>query len=84
MLTKRTNILFNEEVFQYLIALAHKKNKSVGDLVRKAVIKVYYKNNNNKQSKRAQAIDKIIRMRKSIKPISSKEIRELIEYGRKY
>ena len=43
MLTKRTNILFEEEVFQHLVALANKNSTSVGDLVRKAVIKTYPK-----------------------------------------
>lgn len=81
MLTKRTNILFNEELFNHLVALANKNSTSVGDLVRKAVVKVYYQENNDK---RANAYNKILSLRKNIKKISNIEIKEFINYGRKY
>lgn len=81
MLTKRTNILFNEKVFNYLVALAKGSNTSVGDLVRKAVIKVYYQEDIDKKSK---AYSKILSLRKGIKKINSKKIKELVNYGRKY
>lgn len=81
MLTKRTNILFEEELFNYLVALAHKNSTSVGDLVRKAVVKVYYQEN---KDKRVDAYNKILSLRKNIKKISNKEIKEFINYGRKY
>jgi len=42
MLTKRVNILFQEEVYKYLIILAKKHKTSVSDLVRRAVYKVYF------------------------------------------
>lgn len=81
MLTKRTNILFEEELFRRLVALASKNGTSVGDLVRKAVIKTYPK---KKIDKRLDAYNKILSIRKNIKKISNKEIREFINYGRKY
>ena len=81
MLTKRTNILFDEEQFAYLAALASKNNTSVGDLVRKAVVKVYYQ---EPHDKRIDAYNKILALRKGIKKITNKEIREFINYGRKY
>ena len=81
MLTKRTNILFEEEVFQHLVALANKNGTSVGDLVRKAVVKTYPKKVNDK---RANAYYKILALRNNVKKISNKEIREFINYGRKY
>ena len=81
MLTKRTNILFEEEVFRYLVALANKNGTSVGDLVRKAVIKSYPR---KKIDKRLKAYNKILALRKNVKNISNKEIKEFINYGRKY
>ncbi len=81
MLTKRTNILFNEELFNHLVALANKNSTSVGDLVRKAVIKVYPQKINDKRMK---VYEKILSLRKNIKKISNKEIKEFINYGRKY
>ena len=81
MLTKRTNILFEEEVFRYLVALANKNGTSVGDLVRKAVIKAYPKKINDKRMK---VHKEIIKLKKGFGKISLKEIKEMINYGRKY
>ncbi len=80
MLTKRTNILFDEKIFKYLILMARQNNTSIGELVRKAVIKVYIQENNDKKT---EAFDKIINIRKTIKAINSAEIKELIDYGRR-
>ncbi len=82
MLTKRTNILFEEELFRYLVVLANKNNTSVGDLVRKAVIKVYQKPNLNQ--KQMKIHKEIIKLKKGFGKISFKEIKEMINYGRKY
>lgn len=82
MLTKRTNILFNEELFNHLVALANKNSTSVGDLVRKAVIKVYWKPEQNQG--KIKAFKEIIRLKKGLGRISSKEIKEMINYGRRY
>ncbi|MEK7577722.1 MAG: hypothetical protein AAB492_03870 [Patescibacteria group bacterium] len=41
MLTKRTNILFDEELWNILVAEAAKRKTSVGDLVRFAARKIY-------------------------------------------
>ena len=81
MLTKRTNILFEEEVFRYLVDLANKNGTSVGDLVRKAVIKAYPKKINDK---RMDAYNKIIKLKKGLGRISAKEIKALVNYGRRY
>ena len=82
MLTKRTNILFEEELFQPLVALASKNGTSVGDLVRKAVIKVYQKPDFNQKQMRVHK--EIIKLKKGFGKISFKEIKEMINYGRKY
>jgi hypothetical protein len=81
MLTKRTNILFDKATFGYLKNLAKKKKTSVGELVRKAVVTVYFKKSINQ--KKIRAMEKIVDLRKKIKKISVKEIREFIDYGRK-
>jgi len=41
MLTKRTNILFDQELWNILVALAAKQKTSVGELVRFAARKIY-------------------------------------------
>lgn len=79
MLTKRTNILFEEETWTKLVALSQKKEKSVGDLVRLAVRKVYFSGIDI--NSRARVIDKILKIRKIVKGIN---YRELIDAGRKY
>jgi hypothetical protein len=80
MLTKRTNLLFEEDLWQTLTAIASQKNTSVGDLVRKAVRRVYI--DTEKVQTRKQAIEKIFRIRKiQKKPVNYKA---LINYGRKY
>ena len=80
MLQKRTNILFDEDIFRFLSALAAKKGTSVGSLVRNAVSKVYIDNN---YANRDTAYKSILKIRKSIKKIKASEIKEFIDYGRK-
>ncbi|OGG02229.1 hypothetical protein A2W14_02550 [Candidatus Gottesmanbacteria bacterium RBG_16_37_8] len=80
MLTKRTNILFEENVFRALSAMAAKKGTSIGDLVRLAITKVYFKENH---AQRIAAYNKILTIRKTIRYISSSDIKDFIDYGRK-
>lgn len=82
MLTKRTNILFEEDLFKHLVALASKNGTSVGDLVRKAVAKVYQKPDFDQ--KQMKVHKEIIKLKKGFGKVSLKEIREMINYGRKY
>ena len=80
MLTKRTNILFDENLWQMLTALAKKHNTSAGKLIREAVREKYRKPNSFE--KRAKAIETTLQKR-----LMSKEkidYKELINYGRKY
>jgi len=81
MLTKRTNILFEENVFHSLASIAAKKGTSIGDLVRLAVNKVYLHENH---TNRADTYNKILSLRKTAKKISSSDIKKFIDYGRKY
>lgn len=80
MLTKRTNILFDEKLWQQLVSRAKREKTSVGKLVRKAVEKAYVQNED--KDERTKAFERILKIRKiSKKPIDYKA---LINYGRKY
>ena len=82
MLTKRTNILFDEKAYSHLEALAKKQSTSVGDLVRKAVIKIYIEP--SEINERLEAYNQILNFKKGLPHISVKEIKESIHYGHKY
>lgn len=84
MLNKRTQILFDNNCWFELRALARAQNTSVGELVRKAVNKVYLEDRSSRKAAKQAAFEKILELRKKIKPITSKEIKEFINYGRKY
>lgn len=76
MLTKRTNILFDEELWKKLLAIACSSNKSVGQIVREAVCEKYY---DRKQEERSRAYHDILRIRKKFKHV---DYEELINAGR--
>lgn len=63
MLTHRTNILFNEELWKRLSSLAKKSRTSVGELVRSAVKKQYIEEERMEQIK--EAIEAINAFRKT-------------------
>ena len=77
MLTKRTNILFEEDLWQLLTNLAARQKTSIGDLVRKAVKNVYITKAQKQASK--DPYETILKIRKIHKNIDYKE---LINYGR--
>ena len=62
MLTKRTQILFDQQLWSSLVQLAKEKNTSVGELVRKAVKKQYIKNES--QAKIEKAVESILAFRR--------------------
>ena len=81
MLTRRTNILFDDELWNMLTTISKKEYTSIGKLVRRAVRKVYSEENVNK--KRLDAWKTILKVRN--KPFPGKiDYKELINYGRKY
>lgn len=61
MLTKRTNILFDEDIWKELVALAERQNTSVGELIRNAVKKHYMEEGKTEQIRKA--VDSIHRFR---------------------
>ena len=81
MLTKRTNILFDEVLWKQLVKLSETKKTSVGQLIREAVQEKYQAAVD--LEKRRQAIDHILKIRP--KPVKGKiDYKALINAGRKY
>ncbi|KKQ42919.1 MAG: hypothetical protein US60_C0010G0008 [Microgenomates group bacterium GW2011_GWC1_37_8] len=81
MLTKRTNILFDDELWELVTSVAKRENSSVGKVVRKAIRNTYSEDEISKR--RADACKKILAIRP--KPFPGKiDYKELINYGRKY
>ena len=82
MLTKRTNILFDEKMFASLIFLAKRRKTSIGGLVRKAVAQTYFGSKDNQE--RMALFKEICQLKKGLGRLQNKEIKSLINYGRKY
>lgn len=82
MLTKRANILFEETDWQMLTTLASQQKTSVGHLVRRAVKTAY----RDTPLARTHALIRAERLtiKHRIKSLSPAEIKEYINYGRKY
>lgn len=79
MLTKRTNILFEEKTWKQLTDLAKKQNTSVGHLVRTAVEKEF--SAEQELQARKKALDHIRQIRP--KPVRGKiDYKALINEGR--
>jgi len=81
MLSRRTNILFDNELWAVLLAQSKVEKSSVGELVRRAVVDKYSKK--EVLARRKEAIAHILRIRPA--PARGKiDYKELINYGRKY
>ena len=80
MLTKRTNILFDNDLWDLLTSVARKEKSSVGEVVRKAVKRVYTEGNLVERKKQAfETIKKFRVMQKGVL-----DYKALINEGRKY
>ena len=80
MLTKRTNILFNDDLWDLLTAVARKEKSSVGEVVRRAIIKVYAGDNFVERKNKAFVTIKKFR----VKQKGVVDYKTLINDGRKY
>jgi hypothetical protein len=78
MLTKRTNLLFEEDLWNRLVSIANEKNTSVGDLVRQATRRVYIDSEVNSNRKTAFATILSTRVKQK-----SVDYKKLINHGRK-
>ena len=84
MLNRRAHILFEEEDFNLLELLAAEKGNSVGDLVRKAVKRVYVEPKEKELSDREKAFEALGKLQLLTRQKGRVDYKELIEYGRKY
>lgn len=82
MLSERTNILLDRQTRGLLSSIAAKENISVGELIRRAIDKVYKNRDDEIIKKRTRAVQAIYKLQKKIKPTRGIDYRELIEYGR--
>lgn len=80
MLTKRTNILFDESLWRELADLAKSKGTSVGNLIRIAVEEKY--TNESDLESRRKTIEDIEKIRPHFK--GKLDYKALINHGRKY
>lgn len=80
MLTKRAQILFDQDLWQKLNSLAKKEKKSVGEVVRVAVKEKYQRE--QELAERARAVDYILEHRPHFK--GKIDYKALINEGRKY
>ena len=80
MLTKRTNILFNDDLWDLVTSVARRKRSSVGEVVRKAIIKVYA--GDKFVERKNKAFETIKRFR--VKQKGVVDYKTLINDGRKY
>lgn len=80
MLTKRTNILFDNDLWELLTSAARREKSSVGEVVRRAVSKVY--SEGNVVERKRKAFETIKKFR--VKQEGVLDYRALINEGRKY
>ena len=80
MLTKRANILFEQELWDQMTQHAKKRNISVGELIRQAVEEKYLNDDKTERIRNAHAW--ILKNRKIAK--GKIDYKALINYGRKY
>ncbi len=80
MLTKRTNILFDNDLWELLTSVARREKSSVGEVVRSAVSKVY--KGDNMIERKNKAFETIKNSR--VKQKGTVDYKALINEGRKY
>ena len=78
MLTRRTNVLFDEDEYFRLVSIARARRATVGHLIREAIKLTY---TDNKKNVWAKTLSEIRKLMKGVK-ISPKEWKEFINEGR--
>ena len=64
MLVRRTNILFDDDLWKKLIQLAKEQKKSIGELTRNALKETYFSHEDKIQEDRKKAVEEILAFRK--------------------
>ena len=82
MLSERTNLLLDEERKRLLEEIAKREKTSIGELIRRAIDRMYRKSGEEEIKRRTKVVNKIKALRKKMKPLKGITIRELIDYGR--
>ena len=82
LLTRRTNVLFTEEDYLTLSSLAEQYNKTIGELVRRAVKKTY-KITAQKMTANQEAFRLIAKATRGMN-FTGLDYKALADYGRKY
>lgn len=82
MLTVRTNVLLDEERHNLLVDAARREGTSIGEIIRQAIDEKLKRKNEEIIKQRTEAVNKILKLRKKIKPLKGITARELIDYGR--
>lgn len=84
-------MLVEEDKYLIMVDLAREENLSVGELIRRTMEEKLNKAKIREMEKRKKAWDGIMEWRrkmrarnKSKKPLTVREIKELIDYGRRY
>ena len=84
MLNRRTHILFEADEYKLLDTLAAEKGRSVGELVRMAIKRVYVEPREKELSDREKAFQALKKLQMQTRQKGRVDYKELIEYGRKY
>jgi hypothetical protein len=83
MLTRRTQILFEDENYDFLVWLANEQRLSVGELVRKAVKKTYIDDKEAGKIKRKKVFDNLLKWQNDVGYVmKGLNYKQLIEDGR--
>ncbi|MBI4999604.1 ribbon-helix-helix protein, CopG family [Candidatus Gottesmanbacteria bacterium] len=83
MLTKRTNLLLDEETYKNLLLLAKEKKVSLGEIIRQAINRVYKRESDAEMEKRSKVVASIMNLWEKTKGKKT-DYRALIEYGRRF
>ena len=82
MLNKRTHIMLEDKTFELLTLLAGQKETSVGELVRRAVKKIYIKPQSQKLAQRQQAYKQLLAWQNQVGFFKHLDYKALIEHDR--
>lgn len=91
MLNRRVPILFEEKNYLMLAALAREESQSFGELVRRTMDEKLKLAAKKQTEERMKTWDELMAWRKKMKaknknkkPLTVQEIKDLVNYGRKY
>lgn len=84
MLTRRTNVLLEEEDYLTLVYLSRRENRTIGELIRLAVAKAYMSKSGNNRAEKSLESSIKDGWRLLINPKKPLDYKALVEYGRKY